>query len=307
LKRVVKISIFFNKRFIMKANRFLFLFTASISFAMVSIFSCTSADIEDLPPNTEVSSSSLSSSSSESQEPGQFEGTNVFVDARDGNRYKYEIYNSRIWMSENLNYSRGGTIGYCYRTNSSTTDIAEAINRLGTVGADDPGCTSPYGRHYTWQVAMDENSLQGLCPNNWHIPNAAEWDGISNKYDYSKKMSSSFYVYAGNFNLNAEWPPFGWKNRGTEGFYWSSTNTAATRASTPSTPTGGIRSFYMGNGSASYEKDNVLSDNYASSNMDYFSIRCILDTGFMADCNGQDYNPVTGICLEGIVIPRAGW
>jgi uncharacterized protein (TIGR02145 family) len=296
----------------MKTNRFLFLFTASVSLAMVFTFSCTNADVDDLSPNAEASSSSnleaSSSSSSESQEPGQFEGTNMFVDARDGNRYKYEIYNSRIWMSENLNYSRGGTIGYCYRTNSSTTDIAEAIKELGTAGADDSGCASPYGRHYTWQVAMDENSPQDLCPNGWHIPSETEWQGISNKYDTSKKMSSNFYVYAGNFNLNAEWPPFGWKNRGTEGLYWSSTNNVATRASytPPTTPAEGVVSFYMGNGPTSYDKDNVVSGP-SSSNMDYFSIRCILNTGFMADCNGQEYNPVTGICLEGIVIPRAGW
>ncbi|MCL1966585.1 MAG: hypothetical protein FWF67_01740, partial [Fibromonadales bacterium] len=126
-----------------------------------------------------VSSSSVASNpsssdggggvSSESQELGTFDGT-YFTDPRDGKKYKYEIApaagGGKIWMKENLNYSRGNTLGYCYVVNGKN---------LGTAGADLSGCDSPYGRIYTYSVAIDGNKPQGLCPKGWHIPSVDEW------------------------------------------------------------------------------------------------------------------------------------
>jgi hypothetical protein len=53
---------------------------------------------------------------------------------------------------------------------------------------------------------------------------------------------------------------------------------------------------------------NAISDDFASSSLDYFSIRCILNNDFMADCEGAEFNPVTHYCFNGsTVLPRAGW
>jgi uncharacterized protein (TIGR02145 family) len=135
-----------------------------------------------------------------------------FEDTRDGNCYKYETApNGRVWMSENLNYSGGGTLGWCYKTGAEQPV-------LGIAGENGPGYDRPYGRVYTWEAAIN------ACPEGWHLPSMNEWSTISG----SGKMSSSFYVISGNFNNNTEFPPLGWKERcstGTcTGFYWASQN-----------------------------------------------------------------------------------
>jgi len=190
--------------------------------------------------------------SSESQELGSFDGT-YFTDPRDGKRYECETRNGRIWMNENLNYSRGNTLGWCYVANGKS---------LGTAGADLSGCNSPYGRTYTWSIATDGNSPRGLCPKGWHIPSKAEWQaiGVATTDDGagSKPMSSAFYVKAGNFNTNSKYT-LGWNNRGDEGYWWTSDAN---------------RYFiYLRNSPAQINTKSSATED------DYFSIRCVADDG----------------------------
>ena len=155
------------------------------------------------------SSSGTKSSNSESKEIGQIKN-NVFTDPRDGKKYKIEADSSgTIWMSENLNYSRNNTLGYCYGV-----DI-DGVNPH----RDSTTCDNGYGRIYKWAEAMDGNSPQGLCPNGWYVPSPAEWRKIESN---ARKMSSGFYIYPGHYNLSPDWPPFGWKERDSSGFYWTS-------------------------------------------------------------------------------------
>jgi hypothetical protein len=142
-------------------------------------------------------------------------------------------------MSENLNYSKGGTVGYCYGTETT----------LGEAGANSSGCDSPNGRNYTYTEAMDENSPQGVCPIGWHIPSVAEWQSIIG----SGGMSSDFYVRAGNFNTNKTYSPLGWKSRGSEGFYWTST----------------ANNYFI------YNMSWINTD--ADTHAEYFSVRCLKD------------------------------
>ena len=111
------------------------------------------------PYSSGGSSSSAAPLSSSSADTGPRQ---VFKDPRDGREYKYEFApdGEQAWMSENLNYSKGGTVGWCYGEGEV----------LGTAGVNLSGCDSPYGRTYTWEIAMDGNSSQGLCPDGWHIP-----------------------------------------------------------------------------------------------------------------------------------------
>jgi uncharacterized protein (TIGR02145 family) len=185
---------------------------------------------------------------------------NVFTDARDGKVYEYEIANGYIWMSENLNYSKNGTIGYCYGTG----------NALGTVGANTSGCDSPYGRTYTYAEA----SASELCPSGWHLPSVAEWQaiGAGNGMGGNKGMMlSGFYVYAGNYNYDQ-----GWKNRGTFGFYWVS------------------------DGNNSFAQIHIGNDFYtktADISGDYFSVRCVKDKEY-GTCGGVPYNVALQFCKD---------
>jgi len=226
------------------------------------------------------SSSSLGGGGySESNELGSFDAT-YFTDPRDGKKYKYEIApaagGGKIWMKENLNYSRGNTLGYCYVVNGKN---------LGTAGADLSGCDSPYGRIYTYSVAIDGNKPQGLCPKGWHIPSVDEWAtlgaGTASAITGNRRMSSAFYVYAGNYDAAGyEGRAKGWYDRDKNGFYWANNNK---------------NSFVVmgtNNGNYFYSKSDA-TDN------EYYSIRCVADVGvfnfkpeLVGTCN-WDKNPTS--------------
>ena len=124
------------------------------------------------------SSSDIPSSSSVSQsvvDPSTVVVGNV-TDSRDGQSYKTVTIGSQIWMAQNLNYETENS--YC--------------------NEDDPSNCTKYGRLYTWGAAMDSvglwsangkgcgngvtcsptNSVRGVCPTGWHLPNNSEWEHL---------------------------------------------------------------------------------------------------------------------------------
>ena len=125
-----------------------------------------------------ISSSSLNSSSSQIEKyRNDFISYGKMIDARDGQAYKTFAIGEQVWMAENLNYdyNKGTAKSYCY-------------------GNDTANCIR-YGRLYTWAAAMDSvktgcgqgkvcslsllkvdvDSIQGVCPDGWHLPCYAEW------------------------------------------------------------------------------------------------------------------------------------
>jgi uncharacterized protein (TIGR02145 family) len=91
--------------------------------------------------------------------------SNIFIDPRDGKRYKTVKIGNQTWLAENLNYSgNNNSLGVYY--GSGTT----------------PGNAEPFpkaGRLYTFAeaTAVGANSI---IPPGWHLPSDAEWDTLVN-------------------------------------------------------------------------------------------------------------------------------
>jgi len=235
-----------------------------------------------------TSSSSGISSSSQPLSPPLSLAADEFLDTRDNQKYKFEIApDKRVWMSENLNYSKGGTIGFCYKTGNEK-------NTLGTPGEDLPGCDKPNGRNYTYSIATDGNrsvdKARGICPEGWHIPNQAEWETIRG----TGKMSTSFYVTSGNYDIIDRV----WQNRKPPasmggGFYWFSNAVKSQGIA--------LTQFNGWGGTSTSIELKLEPDAYnLPTDEDVFSVRCIMDEGGKLPCGSSQYNPITEYCVNGI-------
>jgi len=92
------------------------------------------------------------------------------VDSRDGHVYHVVKIGNQCWMAENLEYDAPGFLDLCYENNSDSCAI--------------------YGKYYKWSTAMNgssssnsnPSSVQGVCPNGWHIPGKAEWEELFSNF-----------------------------------------------------------------------------------------------------------------------------
>jgi uncharacterized protein (TIGR02145 family) len=223
----------------------------------------------------------------ESQDPAYIDHNDNLVDPRDGKKYKVaKAPNGRIWMLKNLNYSRGGTLGYCYGENTH---------------ANASTCDDGYGRLYTYDEAMDGTTSRGLCPNGWHIPSTVEWQTINGIYVMKTDDDPyAFYVYAGHYVASKK----DWENRWTTascigescwGFYW---------VGNPAYKTSDLIDYVFINayGPAVQVRTQAnlsslpSTDRSLTDPKDYQSVRCIMDmssssggSGDLSNCKYSDY------------------
>lgn len=194
------------------------------------------------------------------------EAMKFVTDPRDGRRYKIVQIGSQTWMAENLNYATANS--YCYK------DVADSCAK--------------YGRFYTWAAAMDSvyilrtsgyecgfdrecsmiKQVQGVCPNDWHLPTQEDWLDLINEVGGASKANNVLKSKTGWLGIGNGTDDFGFAALpagdkdlddrfliGNDAAFWSSTG-------------GTLNAYYMG---LEHNKVNVES----ISKVRGLSVRCV--------------------------------
>ena len=189
-----------------------------------------------------------------------FENLNRGTLTYKGQTYKTVGIKTQMWMAENLNYEVEGQ-SYCYN--------------------NEPDSCAKYGRLYTWAAAVGKSeeecglgktcnltgTVQGICPEGWHLPSKSEWETL-----YSAMDSSAYAMQSKGFE---KWPnstdaygfsalPAGFRNVsifdnvGFQAQFWSATkNNVCTNA----------YAWSLRGGSADFDCNNYFG----------YSVRCLKD------------------------------
>jgi uncharacterized protein (TIGR02145 family)/uncharacterized repeat protein (TIGR02543 family) len=137
------------------------------------------------------------------------------VDSRDGQSYITVLIGDQCWMAENLNI---GT-----RINGNSNQTNNGIIEKYCYNNDDAYCDL-YGGLYQWREMMGYSTaptIQGICPEGWHLPTDAEWCTLEQEVDPTITCSSTFWRGVDG----------GGKLKETGTIHWSSPNTGATNSS----------------------------------------------------------------------------
>lgn len=159
-----------------------------------------------------ISSSSGNPQSSSSISSGQ---SMVFLDARDGSKYRTIQIGSSKWMAENLNYSTTNG-SWCYDNSDSLCQI--------------------FGRLYDWQTS------QSICPEGWTLPTEHDFLALAQTVggleyaSYRLKSSSPLWIIPGEDVLGFSVLPGGYSEDGRfanlYGYadFWTSTDFSSSEA-----------------------------------------------------------------------------
>ena len=141
----------------------------------------------------------------------------TLTDVRDGNSYPWVQYGSMKWMGANMNF---GT-----KIPATTSANNDALVEKYCLYGQDSNCVK-YGALYTWSEAMGKgyvcNSMvcspdttivtQGICPANWHMPIASEWDSlgawIANQSGLTQKTGSTYTYLAQVMRAKLAWASY---------------------------------------------------------------------------------------------------
>ncbi|MCR5766318.1 MAG: hypothetical protein K6G09_10140 [Treponema sp.] len=259
------------------------------------------------------SSSSVESSSSnlksESERVSKFNSSiqyRTLVDNRDNKAYKTVVIGNQLWMAENLNYA-------------DTICIPELKSGSSCYDGSDKNCKY-YGRLYDFFAAIETCSdsatseLQGVCPDNWHLPLSSEWDELiafvtasvgKDLVGNSLKSLEGWNVNSngaeGSDNFGFRILPGGlredfgkYKELGYRGAFWVADASV-----------GSADSYELVTASI-YGKKNTYVASLEDKGHSYsysLSIRCISDS---LVCNGEPYDIHKKFCSDGKLLSLCG-
>ena len=204
----------------------------------------------------------------------------TLYDERDGKTYKTVKIGTQEWMAENLNYE----ISRISKTSIWSTCYEKSADSC-----------AKYGRYYTWTAAIDSISLydslslqcgcgkicstienykiQGVCPDNWHLPSLKEWQTLLSFVGASKagKMLKSIYeLWGGEDTFGFSVLPSGRVTNtspdgvdvGDEAYFWS----------TKDSDYYGVKSLFFYS-----ERENVQTVTSSKDAVVALTVRCIKD------------------------------
>ena len=162
----------------------------------------------------------------------------------DGNNYTTTKIGDQVWLAENLHSTH-------YANGTPMVDGTGAVDITGDYTTkyffwyDDDSATysETYGALYTWAGVMNSETssdnnpsgVQGVCPDNWHLPGDAEW----------KELEMYLGMSQAEADITAAWrgTDEGGKLKETNTSHWNSPNTGATNSSSFTALPGGYRSY----------------------------------------------------------------
>lgn len=183
--------------------------------------------------------------------PNIYENKGTFYDFRDGNKYDWIKMGNQIWMADNLAYLPAVNPSSA-ESNTQPCYYVYGYNGTNVLVASSQSNYKIYGVLYNWPAAMagksssstNPSGVQGICPQNWHLPSDAEWKqlemylGMSQTHaDISggcrgtdqgtqlKSQTGFGGLLAGDRNHYA-----GFFALGEYGYWWSSTEYSSTNA-----------------------------------------------------------------------------
>ncbi|MCF8227879.1 MAG: hypothetical protein K9G58_11585 [Bacteroidales bacterium] len=137
-------------------------------------------------------------------------GTPTVTDA-DGNVYNTVLIGEQCWMKENLNVG--------VMINEEEDPEENGIIEKYCLDNDMENCDQ-YGGYYMWWEMMqytDEEGVQGICPDGWHIPTDEEWKVLEGTVDSVYGVGDpewdikGYNGYNAGFNLKSK---TGWEDDG---------------------------------------------------------------------------------------------
>ncbi|MEN8156940.1 MAG: FISUMP domain-containing protein [Bacteroidota bacterium] len=183
----------------------------------------------------------------------------------DGNTYKTIQIGNQVWMAENLRattYSDGTAIPL---VEDSTTWSALGVADIAYCWNNNE-INFAYGALYNWAAAMhgaassdaNPSTVQGVCPDGWHLPGDLEWKEL----EMYLGMSQAEAEADGNFRGTDE----GGKLKETGIRHWPYPNSNGTNESGFTGTPGGVRyyngSFYSLGQDAYFHTSTANTDNY---------------------------------------------
>ncbi len=121
----------------------------------------------------------------------QFSCGDSILDVRDNQKYPTVAIGTQCWMKTNLNY---GQI-----INTSTAQTDNSIAERYCYDNNNVNCDI-HGALYQWDEVMQytlTESVQGLCPDGWHIPSDNEWKELEMALGMSQQEADMVNTWRG--------------------------------------------------------------------------------------------------------------